>query len=132
MYNRNTPWVKHCKKCGKFVTKQGRHPDGKCERKYVPVKKSDPNRFQLEAHKIANLVTEKQLAYGDSFGKAGDIMRTLYPDGIRPDQMKDALTVVRVIDKLFRIATKKDAFGESPWKDVMGYALLAHVREVKK
>lgn len=78
---------------------------------------------------IANLVEEKQLAYGDSFGKAGKIMEILYPDGIFFDNMDDALTVVRILDKLFRIATKKKAFGESPWKDIMGYALLATVRD---
>jgi hypothetical protein len=86
-------------------------------------------KFIVEAQKIGELVTEKQIAYGDSFGKSGSIMRTLYPDGIKPEQLDDALTIVRVIDKLFRIATKKDAFGESPWRDIMGYALLATVRD---
>lgn len=87
------------------------------------------HQYYETATNMAKLVTEKQAAYGDSFGKAGDIMRILYPDGIASDKMDDALTIVRVIDKLFRVATKKDAFGESPWKDVMGYALLATVRD---
>jgi hypothetical protein len=30
-----------------------------------------------------------------------------------------------VIDKLKRIATDRDALGENPWKDIMGYSLLA-------
>lgn len=84
------------------------------------------------AFAVAKLVTEKQAAYGDSFGKAGRVLRELYPDGIKPEQLDDALTIVRVVDKLFRIATKKDAFGESPWKDIMGYALLSVVRDGKK
>ncbi len=82
-----------------------------------------------EALKIAKLVNEKQVAYGDSFGKSGKIVRILYPDGIPLDKIDDALTVVRLIDKLFRIATQKDAFGESPWRDIMGYALLAVARD---
>ena len=45
-------------------------------------------------------------------------------DGIQPDSYDDALAITRVIDKLFRLATRKDAFGESPWKDICGYALL--------
>lgn len=32
--------------------------------------------------------------------------------------------VVRVVDKLFRIANHKDAFGENPWADIAGYAVL--------
>ncbi len=34
------------------------------------------------------------------------------------------LAITRIIDKLFRIATKKDAFGESPFKDIAGYGIL--------
>jgi len=73
---------------------------------------------------IGLLVEEKQGAYGNSFGRSGEIMEILYPDGLSPEQVTDGLAIVRVIDKLFRIATDKDAFGESPWKDIAGYALL--------
>jgi hypothetical protein len=74
---------------------------------------------------IGKTVEEKQAAYGDSFGKSGAVMRILYPEGIPPEKMDDALAVVRVLDKLFRIATDRDALGESPWCDIAGYALLA-------
>lgn len=77
---------------------------------------------------VGKLVASKQLAYGDSFGKAGDVMRILYPTGISHAQMPDALTVVRILDKLFRVATDRDALGESPWSDIEGYANLAATR----
>jgi hypothetical protein len=76
---------------------------------------------------IGKLVTEKQKQYGDSFTKAGQIMQILYGDGIPIDAMGEALTVVRVLDKLNRIATacgRPDLGGESPWRDIAGYALL--------
>lgn len=76
------------------------------------------------AKSIGELTAEKNDAYGDSFGQACRILEVLYPQGVQPNQFKDMLAVVRVIDKLFRIANKKDAFGESPWKDICGYALL--------
>lgn len=78
---------------------------------------------------IGLLVQEKNEAYGDSFARAGDIMEILYPDGIMPSQYRDALGVVRVIDKLFRIATRKEAFGESPWNDIGGYGVLGAVAD---
>lgn len=81
------------------------------------------------AGEVGRLVTAKQAAYGDSFGKSGDVMRLLYPEGIRPDQLTDALAVVRVVDKLFRIATDRDAFGESPWRDVAGYGVLGAAKD---
>ena len=73
---------------------------------------------------IRRLVQEKNEAYGDSFGQASKILEVLYPSGIKPDQYRDALAITRVIDKLFRLANKKDAFGESPWRDICGYAIL--------
>ena len=81
-------------------------------------------KFADIGESVGALVDEKQAAYGDSFGKAGKIMRVLYPEGIRPDQMDDALCIVRIVDKLFRIATDRDALGESPYRDIAGYGLL--------
>jgi len=94
--------------------------------------KVEVNDFTNLGYEIGKLVAEKNEAYGDSFGKIGNVMRELYPDGICAVQMDDALTVVRVLDKLFRIATKKDAFGESPWKDICGYGLLGWKRDEEK
>lgn len=82
---------------------------------------------------IGNLVEEKNAAYGSSFAECYKILSVLYPTGIKPEQYTDALAIIRVIDKLFRLATRKDAFGESPWKDIAGYALLGiHNDESKK
>ena len=77
---------------------------------------------------IGKLVDEKQESYGDSFGKSGDVLRIFYPNGIRPDQYDDMLAVTRIIDKQFRIANNKDAFGESPFKDICGYGGLGAKR----
>lgn len=80
---------------------------------------------------IGRLVAEKQAAYGDSFGKSGDVLRILYPNGIQPDQYGDALAVVRIIDKLFRIVNNKDAFGENPYLDLAGYGILGAAKANK-
>ncbi len=81
--------------------------------------------YEQLGQEIGALVAEKQDAYGDSFSKSGQVMSILYPAGVPPEKMGDALTVVRVLDKLFRIATDRDALGESPWRDIAGYALLS-------
>ncbi len=70
------------------------------------------------------LVERKNAAYGSSFAKTGDYLRLLYPDGLRPDQFDDALLLARDFDKSMRIATSRNAFGESPWEDKAGYAIL--------
>ena len=76
------------------------------------------------AEQIGNLVDQKNAAYGSSFDQAGDFLKLLYPDGIPVDSYTDMLCVVRIFDKLKRIATRKDAFGESPYGDIVGYGLL--------
>ena len=81
-------------------------------------------KFEKIGTDIGKLVDQKNAAYGSSFEKSEQILQVLYPDGIQPDQYTDMLAVVRIVDKLFRIATDKDAFGESPFKDIAGYGIL--------
>jgi hypothetical protein len=85
-------------------------------------------KFENLGNLLGMLVDAKEAAYGGAFSKSGDVLRILYPDGIAPKQMDDALAVVRVVDKLFRVANIKDAFNESPWGDIAGYGLLAAER----
>jgi len=80
--------------------------------------------IQQVAKQAADLSCEKNDSYGDSFKASADYFRLLYPHGIKPEQYEDALLLARDFDKSMRIATKKDAFGENPWKDKLGYALI--------
>jgi hypothetical protein len=73
---------------------------------------------------IGELVQEKNTAYGSSFAVAGNFLRLLFPAGVPPDRFDDALLMVRIFDKQMRIATDKDAFGESPYADIAGYGIL--------
>jgi hypothetical protein len=77
---------------------------------------------------IAKLTEEKQLAYGNSFEHSGKILAILYPSGVDPEHFVDLLAIARVVDKLFRIATDPNYGGESPWRDIAGYALLGAAR----
>ena len=87
--------------------------------------------YEEEGQKIGKLVDKKNHAYGDSFRLSGDILKVLYPKGIKSEQYNDMLAVVRVIDKIFRIATDRDALGEDPWGDIAGYAIL-RARQLNK
>lgn len=84
--------------------------------------------FALKGKEIGELVKRKNNAYGDSFFHSGEFLRLLYPTGIKPEQYDDVMTIARVYDKLQRIATDKDAFGENPWSDIVGYGLLSIAR----
>ncbi len=81
------------------------------------------------ASEVGKLVSEKNKAYGSSFSKTGEFFSLLYPDGITPARYEDALLLARIFDKAMRIATRKDALGESPYRDLCGYALLGAAQD---
>jgi hypothetical protein len=81
---------------------------------------------------IGALVDRKNVAYGDSFNRGAEILAVLYPRGVKLEQYKDMLATVRVIDKLFRVAKDKNAFGESPWRDIAGYGLLGASNDIEE
>jgi NTP pyrophosphatase (non-canonical NTP hydrolase) len=82
---------------------------------------------------IGELVEQKNAAYGNSIAKAGAYLALLYPDGLQPSQYCDAVLLARDFDKSMRIANDHDAFGESPYEDKAGYAILgAHMQWQKK
>lgn len=80
--------------------------------------------YEKLGSEIGKLITNKQAAYGDSFHKSGEVMKQLYPNGIPVSNYVDVLAIVRIIDKLFRLATDPNWGGESPWGDIAGYSLL--------
>lgn len=100
---------------------------------YVWLRKSNQQgeapegKFVGVGRQVGELVEQKNRAYGNSFGKSGAVLRELYPCGIALDQYDDMLCVVRIVDKLFRIATDKAALGESPYRDIAGYGILGAV-----
>ena len=82
------------------------------------------NNFANIGNKVGKLVSDKQRAYGDSFGRSGECLRQMFPEGIKPNQYDDLLTIAWILDKLFRIANNPTAFDENPYQDIVGYGLL--------
>lgn len=84
------------------------------------------NSFDYEkmAQEVGALVNNKNAAYGNSFHQAGDFLKLLYPNGIPVEAYTNMLCIVRIFDKLKRIATDRDALGENPFADLVGYGLL--------
>lgn len=94
--------------------------------------KDKNNKYEKIAIEIGQLVDRKNKAYGNSFSEAGKFLLMLYPNGVPADQYRDMLCVVRIFDKLKRIATNKDALGESPFGDIAGYGLLGYEMDISE
>ena len=88
--------------------------------------------YEALGREVGIQVDCKNAAYGDSFIKSGQVMRIFYSQGIKPKQMDDLLAVVRIVDKLFRVATDNDPYGEDPWEDILGYVMLRIMQKRKE
>jgi hypothetical protein len=88
-------------------------------------------RIKGEAARLGRVVASKDSIYGDATRKAGRLLRLLYPRGMKPCEYGEALLVVRVLDKLCRIANGCGTAGEDAWRDIAGYGLLALVNRRK-
>lgn len=74
---------------------------------------------------------QKDAAYASGYLRGGQCMALFFPNGIPPGEeaMMRAGLIFRTLDKLCREAHlintgAPDAFGENPWADVCGYAIL--------
>lgn len=86
------------------------------------------DKFRRISNDLARLVERKQRQYGDSATRSEEILRVLYPSGVRPKDYPGLLLLVRVLDKLSRVAEGCQG-DENPWRDIAGYAMLALARE---
>jgi hypothetical protein len=93
----------------------------------APLRKIIESSFKIAATRITDLVEKKNESYGDSITSSEELMKILYPNGISHKQYKDSLLVVRILDKLKRIATNNDSFNENPWDDIAGYGIRGSV-----
>lgn len=100
---------------------------------------SDHETIALE---VADLVDEKQKAYGDSVGKSERIMEILLEDYDNGDGtytipkalLAHLLYQIRIIDKQNRVFSnpEQDLMDESPYADILGYALLMLAKQEKE
>ena len=97
----------------------------------IDPKESIPT-FKELGNKLGSLVDKKNEAYGNAFDDCGEFLRILYPTGMKPEQYADALSMVRIFDKMKRIATNPKAFKEDPYEDIAGYGLLGMRRNIKE
>ena len=87
----------------------------------------EENKFMPLAKDIADLVEQKDKAYGSAFEITGKLIAILYPNGVQPSQYGSLLAITRILDKIVRIANNdgEDPMNENPFMDILGYSLLA-------
>lgn len=77
-------------------------------------------------------VSKKNADYGSAFEQINKMLLILFPDGIPPSKFRDATILIRMLDKVCRIANNNPKFfPEDSWDDIGGYALVAKVSHQK-
>lgn len=89
------------------------------------------DKFKKITDDLAAILSTKDEAYGNAFDKTTQILSLLYPNGIRVEQYKDLHVIIRMLDKISRIARDNDPLGESPYMDIAGYSILSLARDNK-
>lgn len=88
----------------------------------------DVVRYADLGKEIGELVDQKNAAYGSAFDTVGEFLKLMYPTGILPEQYVDSLAIVRIFDKLKRIASIKNNTTKEQlvdaYSDIAGYGLL--------
>ena len=83
--------------------------------------------------KLTNKVAEKNNAYGSAFEQITLMLLQLFPNGIPPEKYGDVSILIRLLDKVCRIANSQENFNnEDAWDDIMGYAMVARVSKLKE
>jgi hypothetical protein len=92
-----------------------------------------PELLQEIVKSLSTEVAEKNQAYGSSFYAISDFIlartKSMTPEAV-VEALPKILSLVRLMDKVCRLIVKPSAFGESPWRDLLGYALLAYADEL--
>ena len=82
-------------------------------------------RLKQTASDVAIIVEEKNREYGSAFQKVSHILSVLFPNGIPTSKYHDVAILVRVLDKICRIASANDKnVKKDAWLDITGYGLL--------
>ena len=73
---------------------------------------------------VASIVEEKDKAYGGAVDEVGKFLKILFPNGILPEQFDDLTFILRIFDKLKRMARDPNSLNEDTCQDLIGYASL--------
>lgn len=80
-------------------------------------------QYEKIGQEIGRLVDKKNAQYGDAVKATDEFLKILFPDGIKPDQYADLGLLIRIYDKMKRIANGNKG-EENAWIDITGYGIL--------
>jgi len=83
-------------------------------------------KYQNKANEIGKVVEEKNKQYGDAINNTGEFLKLLYPDGIPVERYNDIGVLIRIYDKIKRVAA---GHKEDSWEDIAGYGILMSSKE---
>lgn len=90
----------------------------------MEIEMTKDSQYHTIAEGVAELVLQKQKEYGNGVLRSNRMMLQLFPDGIPAAKYRDAFTLVRLMDKISKIAADENSATGEPWRDIAAYSLL--------
>ena len=75
------------------------------------------DKFKKITDDLAQILSIKDEAYGNAFDKTTQSLSLLYPNGIKVEQYKDLHVIIRMLDKISRIARGIPVGGDIEYAD---------------
>jgi hypothetical protein len=82
----------------------------------------DSAELEVLAPKLVEEIKIASRQNGNSFVEATKVMKVLFPQGIAGKE-QDAFAMVRILDKMFRIANAPSETASILWQELCAYAL---------
>lgn len=83
--------------------------------------------------KLVTKVAQKNNDYGSAFEQIEEILKVLYPNGVPVHQYGNMSLLVRMLDKVCRLANEREKFyNEDSWDDLIGYCFVGKVSNLRK
>jgi len=81
------------------------------------------SKFKEIADKIGSMVEEKNVQYGDSYANTQKFLDILYPESIPVEKFSDIVCIIRIFDKLKKVAAQVESDEENPYADLIGITI---------
>jgi hypothetical protein len=85
--------------------------------------------YKNKVLKAIEIVEEKGVEYGDTYGKVSEMLKVLYPAGCPTTSIGEMMFVSKVLEKLCRISCPGNTNKSDAFQDIVGYGLLGTERD---
>jgi len=91
------------------------------------------HEYEKLGNDIKPIVEKLESDYGHSLGETKEILKMMYPNGVNQEQLGDVVSIVRMLDEMFKVAridgAVSDENRDEVWKEMIAKAFATVAQE---